>query len=117
MLKYNFDRVFKAKGIERPFTFIKQAGFSDSFASKVKSSRVNRLSLDLLERLCVKIGCTPNDFLEWTPDKNNNIDKNHPLNELKRTDKILDLTKTLNLLPLSKLEDVERYIKEFNKST
>lgn len=111
MLKYNFERVFKAKGIDKPFTFLRKAGFSDNFATKVKNSRVNRLSLDLLERLCVSIVCTPNDFMEWVPDKDQQINENHPLNELKRTDKILDLTRTLNSLPLSKLEEVERFIK------
>ena len=112
MLKYNFDRVFKAKGIDRPFTFLLHAGFSDNFASKVKNGRVNRLSLDLLERLCLKIGCTPNDFLEWSPDKDQIIDDTHPLRELKREDKILDLTKMLHSLPLSKLEEIERMINE-----
>lgn len=110
MLKYNFDRIFKAKAIDKPFTFLKQAGFSDNFASKVKNSRVNRLSLDLLERLCLSIGCTPNDFMEWTPDKEGNIDNNHPINGLKRMEKILDLTKTLHSLPLSKLEELDRLI-------
>jgi DNA-binding Xre family transcriptional regulator len=112
MLKYNFDKIFKAKGIDRPFTFLKQAGFSDTFASKVKNGRVNRLTLDLLERLCLNIGCTPNDFMEWEPSKGQNIDSKHPLFELKKADKILELSRSLNLLSISKLEEIEKLIKE-----
>ena len=113
MLKYNFDIVFKAKGIARPFTFLKQAGFSDNFATKIKNNRVNKISLDLLERLCVKIACTPNDFLEWSPDNKNNLEQTHPLYQLKRrNDKISDLSKSLNSLTLDKLEKIERLINE-----
>lgn len=112
MLKYNFDKVFKARSIERPFTYLRKAGFSDNFATKVKNNRVNRLNLDLLERLCLRLNCTPNDFMEWTPSKDENIDNKCALHELKRTDIILDLTRSLNLLSLSKLEEIERIIKE-----
>ncbi|MBN2637915.1 MAG: helix-turn-helix transcriptional regulator [Bacteroidales bacterium] len=112
MLQYNFDRIFKAKGIEKPFSYLRQAGFSANFATKVKQNKINRLSLDLLERLCIALICTPNDFMEWTPDKNQYTDKNHPLYELKRADKLMDLTKTLNALSLSKLEELEKLIKD-----
>jgi len=112
MLKYNFERIFRAKGIDKPFAFLKQAGFSDNFASKVKNSRVNRLSLDLLERLCLSFGCTPNDFMEWIPSKGQTSGQYHPIHELKRSEKIVDLTKTLHSLPLSKLEELDRLINE-----
>ena len=112
MLKYNFRKIFKARSIDRPFTFLRQAGFSDNFATKVKNNRVSRLNLDLLERLCLRLDCTPNDFMEWTPDEDHNADKKYALYELKRTDKILELTRSLNLFPLSKLEEIERLIKE-----
>jgi len=111
MLKYNFTRIFKAKAIYRPFTFLKKAGFSDNFASKVKNNRVNRLNLDLLERLCECFGCTPNDLMEWVPNDDHIITAKHPLNELRRTEKVHDLTMSLNSLPLSKLEEIEKLIK------
>ena len=110
MLKYNFTRVFRAKAIERPYSFLRKAGFSENFSSKVKNNRVNRLNLDLLERLCESIGCTPNDFMEWTPDNHASLAHNHPLNELRRTEKIFDLTAAINSLPLYKLEEIEKLI-------
>ena len=113
MLAYNFNRVFRAKGIEKPVQFLHKAGFSYTFAAKIRNGTVNRLTLDLLERLCIAIGCTPNDFMEWTPGKDQNPDKNYPLYELKKADKVLELSQSLNLLPMSKLEEIERLIKDW----
>ena len=112
MIIYNFDRIFKARGIDKPFSFLKRAGFSDSFASKVKNSKVSRLDLRMLERLCIQLRCTPNDFMEWEPDNDNDIDKDHPLNLIRKSDKIVDITKTLNSVPLGRLEEIEKLIKD-----
>ncbi|WP_289054262.1 helix-turn-helix domain-containing protein [Carboxylicivirga marina] len=112
MLRYNFTRIFKAKAIERPYTYLCKAGFSENFSSKVKNNLVNRLNLDLLERLCECFGCTPNDLMEWVPDKGSPLKPDHPLNELRRNEKILDLTAAINSLPLSKLEKIEKLISD-----
>lgn len=112
MLRYNFEKAFKAKGIDKPFTFLCRAGFSGNFATKVKNNKVNRLSLDLLERLCLALESTPNDLMSWQPGKNTNTATNHPLYELRRTDKIIELNKALNRMSLSKLEEIERLMKE-----
>lgn len=112
MLKYNFGNVFTAKGIEKPFKFLCEAGFSASFATKLKNNRLNRIELGILEKLCISMGCTPNDFLEWTPDKGQVLDKSHPIHELNKAEKILDISRTLHSLPLSKLEDIEKLINE-----
>ena len=112
MLTYNFDRIFKARGIERPFTYLRKAGFSDNFATKIKNNRVKRLNLELIERLCLELHCTPNDLMEWTPDKNQNVNKEHPINNIKKSEKVVDITKTLNSIPLGKLEEIENLISE-----
>lgn len=112
MLKYNFTRILKAKAIDRPYSFLRKAGFSENFSSKVKNNRINRLNLDILERLCVCLGCTPNDLMEWKPDSHSALAQNHPLNTLRRDEKILDLTAIINSLPLSKLEEIEQLLKE-----
>ena len=110
MLKYNFDRVFKARGIDRPFTFLRQAGFSDQFATKIKNSRVSRMNLSHIERLCILLRCTPDDLYEWTPDRTHRIDKDHPMHKIKRSEKIVDITRTLNNVPLDQLDEIEEMI-------
>ena len=112
MIRYNFDRMFKARGIERPFTFLRKAGFSDNFATKIKKNNVKRLELKELEKLCLILKCTPNDFFEWTPDKDIQIDENHAINIIRKSDKVVDLTKTLNSVPLGKLKEIETLINE-----
>ena len=110
MLNYNFTRIFKARGIERPFTFLTKSGFSDQFATKVKNNRVKVLRLKEMERLCMLLKCTPNDLLEWMPDQDSGVDGGHPLHTIRKTDKVIDLTKTLNAIPLDQLDTIEAII-------
>ena len=118
MIAYNFDRIFKARGIDKPFAYLKRAGFSDSLSSKLKNNKVSRLNLTTIERLCVLLWCTPNDFMEWTPDKNSDADSKHPINKIKKHDKIIDITKALSSVPLEKLNEIEEIIKiHINNST
>ena len=112
MIEYNFERIFKARGINKPFTYLVKAGFSDNFATKIKNHRVKRIGLKELEKLCIILRCTPNDFFEWTPDANDKTDKEHPLNVIRKSDKVIDLTKTLNSIPLGELEEIEAIINE-----
>lgn len=118
MIKYNFDRIFKARGIERAFTYLRNAGFSDGFASKIKNNKVVRLDLKSMERLCVLLRCTPDDFLEWTPNKEDNVDQEHPLKKIRRSDHVIDFTRMLNSVPLGKLGKIEKLIQEeINRSS
>ncbi len=117
MIIYHFDRVFKARGIVKPFAFLKKSGFSDSLASKIKNNKVARLNLPTIEHLCIMLRCTPNDLMEWRPDSNHTIDTEHPIHKLKRSDKIVDITRTLNTVPLDKLDRIEELIRtEINKA-
>lgn len=112
MITYNFDRIFKARGIERPFTYLRKAGFSDNFATKIKNNKVSRLNLREIERLCIILRCTPNDFYEWKPDQDNQVDKDHPINNIKKSDKAVNLTKILHSVPLGELDEIEKLIIE-----
>lgn len=112
MIRYNFDRIFKARGVERPFSFLRQVGFSDNFATKIKQNKVKRINLEEIERLCVVLKCTPNDFFEWIPNSGDQIGENHPLNEIRRSDKVINIMKTLNSVPLGQLAEIEQIIKD-----
>jgi len=112
MIKYNFERIFRARGIARPFSFLKRNGFSDNFASRIKNNKVVRLDLTHLEKLCFILKCNPNDLLEWTPEKDMDYDDNHPLNMIKKTSTEVNLVKTISSIPLNKLAEIESMIKE-----
>ena len=112
MLKYNFNRMFKARGVEKPHSYLRKAGFSPAFASKIKNNKIKRLELNELERLCLLLRCTPNDLMEWVPEPNANVSDTHPMKELKKPEHEVDFVKTLNEVPIGKLEELERILKE-----
>ncbi|MBN2638421.1 MAG: helix-turn-helix transcriptional regulator [Bacteroidales bacterium] len=117
MLHYNFDRIFKARGIEKPFVFLINAGISRQFASKIYNNKVKRLNFDVMERLCVLLNCTPNDFTEWIPEKNTSVPADHALRMLEKSDKAIDFTQKLNAIPLGKMEDISNLIDAYLKKT
>ena len=64
MLTYNFTRLFKARGIDKPFSYLVKAGYSPNFATGVVNNQVLRLNLTDIEKLCVLFQCTPNDLFQ-----------------------------------------------------
>lgn len=112
MLNYNFDRVFKARGIDRPFSYLKKAGFSDNMAVKINRNKVVRLTLKHMELLCTLLRCTPNDFMVWEPEKGEQVSKDHPLHQIKRDEDQVAITQMLNSIPLGKLSDIKKLIQE-----
>ena len=112
MLTFNFTRIFKARGIDKPFSYLVKAGYSDNFATRIVNNRVQRINLTDLEKLCELFQCTPNDLLEWIPDSNDSDNDKHPLISIKRSDLVVQLTKILNSIPLDKLSEIERVIKK-----
>jgi len=112
MIKYNFERIFKARGVGRPFSFLKQHGFSANFSSRIKNNRVSRLDMKQLEQLCLLLKCTPNDIMEWIPEPNTDFEQSHPLKKIKKPSSNLDLLKTISSIPLGQLEEIENLIKK-----
>ena len=112
MLTFNFTRIFKSRGIDKPFSYLVKLGYSDNYATRIVNNKIERLTLKDIEKLCELFQCTPNDFLEWIPGSNDLKNENHPLSSLKRSDKVLQLTKILNSVPLDKLADIETMINE-----
>ena len=112
MLTFNFSRIFKARGIDKPFSYLVKVGYSDNFATRIVNNRIKRLDLGDLEKLCELLQCTPNDLLEWIPESKDKINDNHPLISIKRNDKVVQLTQILNSVPLDKLSEIESVIKK-----
>jgi hypothetical protein len=62
--------------------------------------------------MCEFLECTPNDLLEWTPNKNVADASVHPLKDLVRVDTSANIKAILSSIPISQLEEVEKYILE-----
>lgn len=110
MLRYNFSRIFKIKGIERPYSFLINHGFSDRLASRLHRNEIRRIDLNTVERLCLLFQCTPDDLMEWVPDQPVKENADHPLHKLKRIDPVVDIVKTLNKVPVEKLDEIQKLI-------
>ena len=115
MLIYNLKRIYNARGIERPYSFFKSNGFSDSFSAKLRHGKVTGMKLETLERLCEMLNCTPHDLLEWEPDRKSKITSDHPLRILESKNKPPDLTTVLKSAPLDKMNKFKEFIESETK--
>lgn len=112
MLKFNMKRVFQARGIERPYSFLVRAGFSPNHATRVVNGRVKQLNLDDIERLCVLLKCMPNDLLEWTPGKNFIPGQEHPLSSLQRVGQDNPVSRIWYSVPIDRLQEIETLVRK-----
>ncbi|NLT51332.1 MAG: helix-turn-helix transcriptional regulator [Ignavibacteria bacterium] len=106
MLQFNFTRIFKARGIDKPFSFLVNSGYSANTATRIANNRVNRFDLADLEKICLLLNCTPNDILEWIPAKEDENNENHPFASLKRTGLEIQVLQVLNTLPINELTEL-----------
>ena len=106
MLTWNLKPIFKARGIERPYTFLVKAGISRHSATSILTNDVFFMRLRHLERLCEVLNCTPHDLLLWTPNPNRPLPQDHQLHKLRSQATAFDLSETLKTLPLEKLNEI-----------
>jgi len=116
MLSLDLVPIFKARGIERPYTFLVKAGLSPHSATSIINSQSRVFRLDHVELLCSLLHCTPNDILIWLPDKNKKIPDNHPLTNLRKKKFDSDWVETLKTIPIDKLNEIASILKNVDKS-
>lgn len=116
MLKFNFTRIFKARGIDKPYTYLVKAGYSASFATRTVNNKVRQLNVADVEKLCVMFQCTPNDLMEWIPNTDYNPEQKHPLSSLQRIAKDSRINRLIYNIPVDRLTEIEQLIlKEIEK--
>ena len=67
MLKWNWKKLFKARGIEEPVKWMVKMGISRGVATRIAENRVDMISRKNLTILCKALNCTPDDALEYEP--------------------------------------------------
>lgn len=111
MLKWDFIKVFKMRGIRKPFHYLTDIGFSHSLAHRISNNKIDKISLEHLLKLCEHLKCTVHDFLVWVPRKAQAEDESHPLRVLlpdKSGTRVVNLLKNLNLDEIRELEKLLR---------
>src|SRR5689334_17573041 len=98
MLTFNLTPILKARGISKPHKFFTSNGFSPSYATRLVKNDIRSIQIDYLEKLCTILNCTPNDLIEWTPSKENEKNKSHPLQPLLKNDIDAQFSQTIQNL-------------------
>ena len=112
MLNINLNPIFTARNIQRPYTFLVKLGISPTVAHKILNNDTHIFRLDHMNLICSALHCTPNDLLIYTPDKNKSMIETHPLNKLKPQFIENNWQETIKTIPLDKLTEISRLIKE-----
>ena len=117
MLKLNAAPIFAASSIDKPNAFLRNNGFTANTASDVVTGKVKVLNLKRLEELCLLLNCCPHDLLEWVPDTKITEPKKFELSALIKEKKVVVLSEELRGLPLSKLDEIHKFIEEKKKES
>lgn len=112
MLAFNLQEVFRARHIERPYSFLVKQGISPATASKILNNGTYVMRLKHITIICEALHCSPNDILIYKPNTDKPIAENHPLNKLRPQQFPDDLKLALKTLPLEKLREIGKLIKE-----
>lgn len=106
MLYFNLNPVFKARRIDKPYTFLVKAGIAPHTATKIISNNMHVMRLNHIEIICRALYCEPNDLLAFKQDPNHPVPENHPLVKLTPTSQTTDWQEQLRTLPLAKLKEI-----------
>ncbi len=109
MIYLDLPRICKEKGIESLSRYLVKHGFPYHTTGRLVRINQQRLSFELMERLCKAFYCTPNDLL--TIDSSaDELPETHPLRLLRRTELQANIAGKLQKLPVEKLEQVRQLI-------
>ena len=113
MLRYNFIKILKIRRIDKPYNFLRKQGFTHNMAHRISRNRINRLSLENVEKLCLLFSCIPHDLLEWQSE-DENADK-QPLSALQKQINPMDFRFALRTIPYSRLAELQMAIEKIQK--
>ena len=111
MIFFNFSRIFKLKGITRPFSYLVNNGYSAGYATKLTNDRVQEINLDRLEKFCRDFNCTPNDILDFRPNAKDNLAKDHALYTLTKPELNTEIVNKINAMSAEKIQQIHDIIK------
>ena len=114
MLYINLHPLFKARGIDKPHTFLVKAGLPSSTAHKFLSGEYRTLRLDNIELICRALHCAPHDILVWIPDSNDPLPAEHPLHSLNKQATNFNLHESFKNIPVNQLNQIADILNKLN---
>ncbi len=69
VIKIRIREVAESKGITTAYQLQKLTGVQATVAAKWYKNDLKSIGIESLNLLCKKLNCSPNDLLDYTPDK------------------------------------------------
>jgi len=113
MLKYNFERVFSARGIKSSYSFFRRIGYGHNSARALSGGTKKYISLKDLYLICKHLNCNLHDLIEYIPG---NEPEGHALYALLKKEPLADLYNQLRDVPLERIGEVEEAIRRVKGS-
>ncbi len=111
-LVLNIQHICAVKNIDRPFTFLRKAGFTHNTASMLANNQITSINLAHIERLCIIFNCTPNDLFDYKITQPVEQLKGNPLTAIIKNQQPVNFNELVRNLPLDKLKEIEEEIKK-----
>jgi len=112
MLKWNFKKMFKARGIDKPARWMVNHGISRGVASRIAQNKCDRVAMKDLYIICRALNCTPDDVLEYYPVKDDATDTTIALNVLKPGKSEEDAAALLRTLSFKELKELAKKLRK-----
>jgi DNA-binding Xre family transcriptional regulator len=107
MLSLHLEPLFAARGIDRPYHFLRKNGFTHTTATSLTAGKVKLVNIDYLERLCLILWCDMNDLFHWQPSDGGKLEEDHPLLPLTHhVNATFNFKNAFLKIPLHKAEDL-----------
>ena len=106
MLSLDLQHIFKARGIDKPYSFLVKSGFTAHTANSIISGSTRAFKLEHIELLCKILVCEPNDLLSFTTDEDEVLSADHPLLKLQHAEIDQNWRQTLATIPFKQLKEL-----------
>ena len=114
MLEWNIPAILLAKGITKPYAWLRSTGVSHNVAHRLVTGKHHRVDKLMISKICTAAYCTPNDLFVWQPDGKHIIEEAHPLNALKAR-AISTLADKLKKMTVEQIAELERVAGEMEE--
>lgn len=111
MLKLNLRKIASMRGIKNISIEMQRHGIKHYTASRYNRGMMAHFKLEHIEKLCLMMNCTPDDLLEWIPDKTLENAPDIALNKLKHQE-VFDFMEMSKNIPLDKLPELKKMCDE-----
>lgn len=115
MLRFDVMRVMKLRGIQKPWVFLMENGFTRSASNNFFSGNVLELKIWQIEKLCLLLNCTPSDLFDWEPSEHTSAGENHAMRALIREKSAPTIADIVKDLPIEKMEEIGEMLKQLKE--